>query len=396
MGTDRDPGPAAGQAGTNGDSGARQHWAALDGLRAVAVLAVMAFHVSLFPGGYLGVDVFFVLSGFLISSLLIGEWDKRGGRISFRDFYARRVFRLFPALACVIVVVVALALLLDVAVGAAARPYTHATLGAIPWVIMFVGNITTALHPGLFRMGALGHTWSLAVEEQFYLLWPALFVLLMRRRLSRPRLALVLAGFAVAEMIYRAVMAHLGFSQDRIYYGTDTRSDGLLIGCALAFWLASRRPSRLNQVAGRLFKGATWLGASVLVGLFMFGHKADAWADVSAAVLASAVVVAGVVLADGPAPLKRFLCSRYAVRIGRRSYGLYLWHCVVLAVAEVLGSLSAGSFRADPGERRMVFAALLGAAIAASFVAAELSYRFVELPVLRAKRRFQGGVGASP
>ena len=390
------PGVEAGQGGPSGDSGPKRHWPALDGLRAVAVLAVVVFHLGLLPGGYLGVDVFFVLSGFLITSLLISEWDKRNGRISFRDFYARRILRLFPALGCVIVAASALAVLAEVARGAAAAPYAHATLGAVPWVILFTGNIRDILHPGPFMMGPLNQTWSLAVEEQFYLFWPALFVLLMRRRLGRSRLALSLAVIAVAEMVYRAVMTHHGYGQGRISYGTDTHSDGLLIGCALAFWLASRRSSQQGQMAGKLVNGVTWLGVIVLVGLFMLGQQAGAWVEVSAAVVASGVVVAGLTLGGGPASLNRFLSSRSAVLIGRRSYGLYLWHWVILAIAEVLFSLYGGGLHpAGPGEQRIVAALPFGVVIAVSFLAAELSYRYVELPALRVKRRFQGGAHGS-
>ena len=396
-GTKPNPTAAAGRDGAGGDSKPEQHWPALDGLRAVAVLAVIMYHVGLLPGGYLGVDVFFVLSGFLITSLLINEWDKRHGTISFRDFYARRVLRLFPALGCVIVATSALAALADVAVGAGTGPYAKATLGAVPWVIVFMGNIHDVFHPGPWLLGALSQTWSLAVEEQFYLFWPVLFVLLMRRRLRRSRLALSLAVIAMAEMLYRAVMAHHGYGHDRIYYGTDTHSDGLLIGCALAFWLASRRSSQLSEMTGALVKGMTWLGAIVLVSLFVRGQQASAWVDVSAAVVASGAVVTGVMMSGAPASLRRFLSARYAVVIGRRSYGLYLWHGLVLATAEVVGSLYGGRlYPADPGERRLVFAVLLGAAIAVTFLAAELSYRFVELPALRVKRRFQGHAGASP
>jgi len=378
------PGPA-------GNPQAGPHWPALDGMRALAVLAVVGIHIGVLPGGYLGVDVFFVLSGFLITSLLIREWDSRKGRISFRSFYARRILRLFPALACVVLAAVVLALVLDVAGGAGDRPYARATLGAIPWVGLFVSNFAFTLHPGTdtLTLGALGHTWSLAVEEQFYLLWPAVLVLILRRRISRSSVALSLAALAVAEMIYRMVMAHVDYGYNHIYYGTDTHSDGLLIGCALAFWMASGKVSALHMREGRLIKAASWLGVAVLMILFVSGSRAAASVDITMAVLASGVIVAGIALGKTPAPLGRLFCSGWAVLIGRRSYGLYLWHCVFLAAAEALCASSTGLYPAGLGERRSIFAAALAGAIAASLIVTELSYRFVELPVLRLKRRFR-------
>ena len=366
-------------------------WPALDGMRAIAVLAVIGLHVGVLPGGYLGVDVFFVLSGFLITSLLIAELDKRRGSVSFRNFYARRVLRLFPALGCVIVAAVVLALLLQAIGNPINQPYARSTLTALPWVTMFAGNFVMVHQANPIALGALTQTWSLAVEEQFYLLWPALFVLLMRRRPSRSRLALALAAIAVAEMVYRIVMAHGGYGPDRIYYATDTHSDGLLIGCALAFWLASSRPASRPLPRG-LTSAASWLGASVLVILFAGGQQANAPIEIPVAVLATAAIVGGMTSGRTPARLDRFLSSHWATLIGRRSYGLYLWHFVLISGAEALMAPVTGLFPSAGGPR-ILFATSLGLAAAAAFVVADLSYRYIELPALRLKRRFSS-VGA--
>ncbi len=373
--------------GVKRDPQAGQHWPALDGLRAIAVLGVILFHVGVLPGGFLGVDVFFVLSGFLITSLLISEWDKRGGRISFRNFYTRRVLRLFPALGCVLAASVVLAACLDLAGGPGDRPYALATLDAIPWVMVFAANWAPALGISPF-LGLLGPAWSLAVEEQFYLLWPALFVLLMRRGLSRGRLALLLAVIAAAEMTYRVVMAHLSYGPGHIFYGTDTRSDGLIVGCAVAFWLASGQPARLHDRACKRLKGLAWLGAAVLGILFLIAAPVHASVEVGVAVLASGALLLGHLAGQTPAALERLLRSWWAVRIGRRSYGLYLWHLVVIAMARQLFAPYTGIYPMG-GERRIIFAVVTGVAVAVSFGTAELSYRFVELPALRLKRRFQ-------
>jgi peptidoglycan/LPS O-acetylase OafA/YrhL len=345
----------------------------------------MAYHLGPFAGGYLGVDVFFVLSGFLITSLLIGEWESRGGRVSFRDFYARRVLRIFPALGCVIVASVLLAVLMELPGWMSNRPFAQRTLDGLPWVVIFAGNWARAVgHAGL---GLLGHTWSLAVEEQFYLLWPALFVLLMRRRFRGRRLAFWLALIAVAEMIYRAVAAHAAYNGNRIYYATTTHSDGLLIGCALAFWLATRQPSQWSPLAGKLFKGMTWLGTTVLAALFFVGSRAGAPLEISGAVLASGLLVAGVVTRESPAKLEGFLSSWPMVRIGRRSYGLYLWNYIVFGTFLTLYAHYASHY---PAERMMGIRIGSGAVFIGTFILAELSYNFVELPALRLKRRFRG------
>ena len=362
-------------------------WPALDGLRAIAILAVIGLHVGILPGGYLGVDVFFVLSGFLITSLLISEWDERGGSISFRRFYARRVLRILPALGCVLAVAALVAAIILAVRWKRDTGYADATLSGVPWALLFAGNVDQVLHPGGLPLGALGPTWSLAVEEQFYLLWPALFVLLMRRRLSRSGLALAFGCLAVAEMIYRLVAASHGWSHDRLYFGTDTHSDGLLLGCALAFWLSARQPGK--PAPSRLAAGLTWGAATVIAVVFLAGAKAWEAGAVSAAVLGTAVVLAALVSGRAPAALDRALRARWAVWIGRRSYGLYLWHGLILAFTEALISPYTGIFPAG-GWRRVVWSVALVGAVAVSFIVTDLSYRRVELPALRLKRRFRG------
>jgi peptidoglycan/LPS O-acetylase OafA/YrhL len=345
---------------------------------------VIIYHFGLLPGGYLGVDLFFVISGFLITSLLIGEWDRRRGHISFRDFYLRRVLRLFPVLGCVIAVAVALIGLLELSRPPSNRQYVAGTLEGLPLVVTFVGNWARALGPAssLGSLGMLGHTWSLAIEEQFYLLWPALFVLFMRHRVSRGFMALSLALIAVAEIVYR-VAAFAGYGSDRIYYGTDTHSDGLLIGCAIAFWLASHQRTRVHQKAGGLLKAATGLAAAVLATLFVLGTLSRAPIEIPLAVLACGALLVGAVAEQLPAFLKRLLSCEGAVLIGRRSYGLYLWHYIVLGAASALYPAEVHS------PRRIVTAVTVGAVFIMTFIVTELSYRFVELPALRLKRRFR-------
>ena len=339
-------------------------------MRAVAVVGVMFVHFDqrwLLPGGGFGVDVFFVLSGFLITSLLIGEWDNGGGRIRFRNFYARRALRLFPALGCTIVLAVALAVIFGGAIG-------HATLVGLPWVLLYVGNWARAFNNA--ALGSLGHTWSLAIEEQFYLLWPAMFVCISRRGFRRDRVALSLALLAVTVMIYRVVLGVLRYQAYRISNGTDTHCDGLLIGCAVAFWLTSDQSQRIHPWIRRGLKGATWLAAATIVAIFLL-EGAHVELTYPAVVLSAGVLLVGLVI-DAPTRLERVLSSRSAVWIGRRSYGLYLWHYVIYVGIPW------------PHFHWPLNVVDGGAKFAASFVVAAISYRFIELPALRLKSRFRG------
>jgi peptidoglycan/LPS O-acetylase OafA/YrhL len=362
-------------------------WPALDGLRALAVLAVIAYHSGVLHGGYLGVDVFFVLSGFLITALLRREWDSRGGLIRFRDFYARRMLRLFPALGCVVVASIVLAAVMEAAGGVEEQPYAHATINAVPWVGTFASNWAIAFN--LSSLGSLAQTWSLAVEEQFYILWPGLFVFLMRRGYGRDRLALWLTVAAMAETVYRAAAPNLGFSQAQIHFGLDTHSSGLMVGCALAFWLTPARPLRRSQAGAAVVAGAAWMGLALLAAAFIFGGDNDPPADEVVTLLASGVIVTALVAARSSGGLGRILASKPAVHIGRRSYGLYLWHYVIFSFVAALHAPYTGAVPSTGGNDHIISAGVLVAEVALSFVVAELSYRFVELPALRLKRRFQ-------
>jgi peptidoglycan/LPS O-acetylase OafA/YrhL len=362
-------------------------WPALDGLRALAVLAVIAYHCGLLPAGYLGVDVFFVLSGFLITALLRREWESRGGRISFRDFYARRMLRLFPSLGCVVVASVVLAAMIEMAGGVDEQRFAHATITALPWVGTFASNWAIAFN--LSSLGSLAQTWSLAIEEQFYILWPALFVLLMRRGYSRDGMARVLTCAAVAEMVYRAAAPNLGFSHAHVHFGLDTHSSGLLVGCALAFWLTPTQPIGRPHGRATLVTAAAWAGLALLVAEFALGGATDTAAEEVSTLLATGVIVTALVAGASAGVLGRIFVSKPAVYVGRRSYGLYLWHYVIFSVVAALQAPYTGVLPANAGLNDLTSAVVLGAEVTLSFVLAELSYRFIELPALRLKRRFQ-------
>jgi peptidoglycan/LPS O-acetylase OafA/YrhL len=346
---------------------------ALDGMRAFAVLAVMAGHLTYFdpgisdyPKGFdLGVDVFFVLSGFLITSLLLKERSETG-KVALGAFYMRRALRLFPALAVVIVA----AVLVAVTFGPAA--FKNPTIDGVPWVILYVGNWARATG-GPNALGLLGHTWSLAIEEQFYLIWPAIFLLF--RRVKHRHMAIALVLVAVIEMAWRLLLLRHNVYVNRVYMGTDTHTDGLLLGCALAFWDRRDNPRPLE---GRRRVALQAVGLAATVGLVAMVVDYGVSAPTMSRALSAAAVLMTLVLwsaIEAPvAPIIAALSWRPVVWIGRRSYGLYLWHYVLFA-----GSTGWGA-------NKWAKAALL---IAAAFVAAALSYRLVEQPFLRRKVRFQ-------
>jgi len=196
-------------------------------------------------------------------------------------------------------------------------------------------------------------------------------------------------------MAYRAGLAHLGAGYDRVYYGADTHCDGLLLGCSAAFWLASRQGRPVGRTAAALLRAAAAVGAAALGALALAGNQADAAADISIAAVATTMIVAAIAASQLPRAMERLLCSRTAVQLGRRSYGLYLWQYLLLAAAEAVVVPATGYY---PGGAagRFLFALALTTGLAATFAAALLSYRYVEAPALAAQRRFRWPASGEP
>ncbi len=292
---------------------------ALDGVRAVSVIAVILYHAHLswIPGGFLGVEVFFVVSGFLITALLLGE-HRDTGRVSLGQFWLRRARRLLPALFTMLLVVLVVSAFVRTE---SASDFRRDVLPAIFyfsnwWQIHGIDEPYFAATV----LPVLRHLWSLAVEEQWYLIWPVVAAWLLRKRV---RGALVCAAAASAVMVFTALWARDGeaFRLNWLYLGTLSRSSGLLVGAALA-WTWFRRPALLNSRSDLLGAGAV----AALVASFATQHV-DSIAlyrgGLAAVTLASAVLVAAV-MHEGR--LARIFAWRPLVGIGRRSYGLYLWH----------------------------------------------------------------------
>ena len=302
--------PESSAAGANRDSTACRlgHVPALDGLRGVAVLLVLAVHATGFPpGGHLGVDLFFVLSGFLITTLLLEERADTG-RLSLRDFYGRRARRLLPAL----VLLLAAYLTIDAAKG-------HDGLKTVALAGLYLGNAVQAFSQvNPLAHSGLEHLWSLAAEEQFYLLWPLLLLLIARSRQPLRNLGMVLG----ALVLWRYLLFTGGASHHRLYNGPDTHADGLAIGAALAF-LRERNP------AFTVSRTIATAGLGICVGALLLRHATPAWdayglpfAETACAV----VLIAGLTL---PA-WKTALSWGVLVWFGRISYSLYLWHYMLM------------------------------------------------------------------
>ena len=276
----------------------------LDGVRALAVIAVIAFHEQLtaFPGGFLGVDVFFVLSGYLITDLLAAQWHQHG-RVRLGSFWARRARRLLPALATMLVVVTAATAIIEPSQLAALRP-------ALLAAVTYSSNWWQALHHQSYftQFGPpppLQHLWSLAIEEQFYLVWPLLLIVLLSRcRSSRIRASA--AWLCAALSALATVLIYLpGADPSRVYYGTDTHSSALLIGSALALSWPLRRLRALTADKARVADGLGLAGLALL-GWAMGHYRGNDRALYPAGLLIAALAAGAVVLAaasPGPGQL---------------------------------------------------------------------------------------------
>jgi peptidoglycan/LPS O-acetylase OafA/YrhL len=329
------------------------HRPALDGVRGIAILLVLAGHV-LSPyytnAGQVGVTVFFTLSGFLITTLLCETRERTGG-FALGSFYTARALRLLPALVAVVAACVLVSLL-------AGRAFV--TGGDVARALLYGTNLSS--HGMLaHRPNLLHHTWSLAVEEQFYVVFPLLLVALSRRRRL---LCVLLVVVTLAVQPWRVWLALDGRHFAHLLFGTDTRGDAILVGCLLALLLQAVPPMPLSRV--------TTVVALVLV-LALGELPATAGVLVVTSVVPLLTCVLVLATLGGAAP--RVLATPGLVFVGRRSYGLYLWQHPVLMLSDTLLGLTDQPLRT----------ALV--VVPVSFALTLLSWRYVEEPFLRLKRR---------
>lgn len=337
----------------------------LDGIRGLFMLVVMICHAQLkfIPGGKLSMSVFFVLSGFLITALLMQEW-KRTGKISFKQFYYRRALRILPALFALLLVCSLYALTQE-------RNDAIASFKSIAATLFYVANWYIALNIG--NSGPLTHTWSLSVEEQFYTVLPIFLTVLLCLKLKKRWMIGLLILLTAAAIIHTVSLWEGDASIRRIYFGTDARIDQFLMGCligVLASWNILPK-TRQTILASKI---AAIASVIFIVFLELTLYEADPFMSRGATTLigiASAAIIINLI-SSPVKPLKDFLETPLLVWIGRISYGLYLWHFPIFRQIMALGL-------------HPVLTIIIEVAI--TFAVAILSYYFIEQPFLRLKNR---------
>ncbi|SDX76213.1 acyltransferase family protein [Paenibacillus sp. CF384] len=353
-----------------GNSG--RYMPGIDGLRAIAVFAVIAYHLNLswVPGGLLGVGIFFVLSGYLITDILLKQ-QSHTKRLNLGEFWIRRARRLLPAMVIMLLLVAAWLLYIDPArLSSLKGEMLSALIYTSNWRLIFhqVSYFESFGPPSPF-----GHLWSLAVEEQFYLVWPLLLVLLVRWVPQRGKLALVILAGAAASAGLMAALYVPGLDPSRVYYGTDTRAFALLIGAALAvIWPSWKLSEYARSKTKMVLDIVGFSGLAVVLAMIATVGEYDEMLYRGGMVVlsvATAAVVAS--LAHPSSRFGRVMGCKPLRWLGVRSYGIYLYHYPIIALTTPT---------AEVDEFHAMRAVLQ---VAAAIVLAEFSWRFVEEPIRR-------------
>ena len=347
---------------------------AIDGLRAVAVIAVMLYHLGFtwIPGGFLGVDLFFVISGYVITRLLLDSIQRSGG-LDLRAFYKARIRRLFPPLIFMIIVTT---LYICIWAPETVRRFVSdspfSIFGLMNWWLVFRH---TDYFDSIARPPLLQHTWSLGVEAQFYLIWPLILLLVLRQfgKKRIPGAALLIAAISGITLLIVSfqVDAASASQVSHVYFGTDTHSIGLFLGAALAVsWVPQNLKEQVNKRAQDFIDGIGVFGFVGILATFLFVNETDPTlyklAFPLAGIFGCAIITSVVHPASRFAPI---LSSKIAVWIGERSYSIYLWHWVVFQLTRPKVDLEGSTW------------ALYLLRILIVFALADISLRLVELPV---------------
>lgn len=330
-------------------------------------------------GAALGVDGFFALSGFLITTLLLQEW-RQNGSISLKRFYIRRALRLLPALYAMLAVFGILTIIAIRGEGAIA------TWRGILLSFFYSGNLDTVIFQDYtMGLGLMSHTWSLALEEQFYLLWPILLIGLLSLRMSSKRLAVCIGGLVLVAPLWRFLLMRGGNSTELYFLGMNTRTDALLVGCTLGA-LAVGGLVVPSVKAARVTRWLALLGTAVLGYLILddfWLHEILSYYGMFTAIALCAGALILHLLVSPQGRMAQLLSWKPLVQIGVVSYGVYLWHNPIFHLVRT------GS--AGWADLPVQFVRL---AITAALVV--LSYRYLEKPMLSLKERFAGKVEARP
>ncbi|KEK24594.1 acyltransferase family protein [Bacillus gaemokensis] len=342
----------------------------LDSLRGLAILGVILYHINFnwMPGGFLGVTVFFVLSGYLITDLLVAEW-MRNERINLKNFWLSRAKRLLPGMLVMLVVVLAWITLFHSSLLGKMRGDSLAGL-------LYVSNWWYIYHKlsyfeSFSQLSPLNHFWSLAVEEQFYVIWPFVIALAFRYIKKQSRIVWFIIFGVAASALAMGMMYEPGADPSRIYYGTDTRAFSLLIGAVLAFIWPSRRLAYKILPPARLVLDIIG-GISLIIILVMFWktNQYDPFLYRGGMVLlsvATALLVAN--LAHPASRITKFLKFRPLRWMGVRSYGIYLWHYPIITLTNP--QVSTGEFQLTRAILQFILIIFV----------AQISWKFIENPI---------------
>ena len=355
---------------------ASTHIPAIDGLRAVAVFAVLLYHLGVkwLPGGFLGVDLFFVISGYVITRVILDSIQSANG-LDLREFYYGRVRRLYPGLLLLIMVTTVLAATI-------APDAIRRIVQDVPYVLTGTNNWhLVAIHQDYFqtvgRAPMLQHTWSLAVEAQFYLIWPITLVAIWKRygkgRIARVALAIAMisgaALFAFSLQLDNATAGRIS----HIYFGSDTHSLGLFLGAALGVsWIPQNLTGAISKRAQDFIDGIGMFGLFGILCTFLFISETNATlyrlAFPLAGIFGCATLISIVHPASRFAPI---LSTRPLLWIGQRSYGIYLWHWVIFQVTRPSIDLAGSEIALDLARTLLVL------------ICADISLRYIEIPIRR-------------